>query len=166
MISYAEAMYYCIEMNLQQKSCNSIKKCMSYKDCKSALYFGIKMTCALHNRKCCNSISSHQNLIIHYSMWPPFTHATQIESPCKCSSACNAKLKPKITWSMTHNSWHWRYQMTHCQAWCMVSILAWIHPRRVRYAPGMVVLIIIFLMWRKQLTGIVILRRKDFWTWK
>jgi len=42
MILYPETMYYFIEMNLQQKSCNSIKKCMSYKDCKSALYFGIK----------------------------------------------------------------------------------------------------------------------------
>src|SRR5882672_3356565 len=60
MILYAEAIAYCIYINLQQKSCNSIKKCMSYKDCKSALYFGIKMTCALHNRKRCN--------IVHYKL--------------------------------------------------------------------------------------------------
>src|SRR5882672_4303560 len=53
MILHAEAMDYCIEINLQQKLCNSIRKCMSYKDRKFALYFGIKTTRALHNRKRC-----------------------------------------------------------------------------------------------------------------
>jgi len=46
-------------MNLQQKSCNSIKKCMSYKDFQSMLYFGIKTMHALHNQKYCNFQTSN-----------------------------------------------------------------------------------------------------------
>src|SRR5882762_7938819 len=78
-----------------------------------------------------------------------------------------ARPEPKRTQSMTHNSRPRTYQMlTRPRTLCTVSILARIHPRTVRYAPGMVVLIIILLMWGKQLTGIVILRRKNFRTWK
>jgi len=63
---FSEAIAYSIDINLQQKLCNSVKKCMIYWDHKSAIYIGIKTTCTLHNKRHCNVLQKNSALEIFF----------------------------------------------------------------------------------------------------